>query len=111
MNTTKTLAGAAMAALLVAACGKLNMAESVRDLGFEVTAETAFSSDYLCNTLSLTLESGTEGEGEGFNVVADLTLIYHTSLMLVNVLDRVLNSDDMGAAVAVNEVDHSCKGG
>ena len=54
MNTTKTLAGAAMAALLVA--------ESVCDLGFEVTAETAFSSDYLCNTLSLTLESGTEGE-------------------------------------------------
>lgn len=48
MNTTKTLAGAAMAALLMAACGKLNMAESVRDLGFEVTAETAFSSDYLC---------------------------------------------------------------
>ena len=62
MNTTKTLAGAAMAALLAAACGKLNMAESVRDLGFEITAETAFSSDYLCNTLSLTLESGTEGE-------------------------------------------------
>lgn len=62
MNTIKTLAGAAMASLLVAACGKLSMAESVRDLGFEVTAETAFSSDYLCNTLSLTLESGTEGE-------------------------------------------------
>ena len=61
MNTTKTLAGAAMAALLAAACGKLNMAESVCDLGFEVTAETAFSSDYLCNTLSLMLESGTDG--------------------------------------------------
>ena len=38
MNTTKTFAGAAMAALLMAACGKFNMAESVRDLGFEVTA-------------------------------------------------------------------------
>ena len=62
MNTTKTLAGAAMAALLMTACGKFNRAESVCDLGFEVTAETAFSSDHLCNTLSLTLESGTEGE-------------------------------------------------
>ena len=62
MNTIKTLAGAAMAALLVAACGKLNRAESVRDLGFEVTAETAFSSDYLCNTLFLTPELGTGRE-------------------------------------------------
>ena len=62
MNTTKTLAGAAMASLLMTACGKFNRAESVCDLGFEITAETAFSSDYLCNTLSLTLESGAEGE-------------------------------------------------
>lgn len=61
MNTMKTLTGGAIA-LLIASCGKFNGAETVTDLGFEVETAVNFSSDYLCNTLSVGLKNGTEGE-------------------------------------------------
>lgn len=61
MKTIKTLAGGAVA-LLIASCGKFNGAETVTDLGFEVETAVNFSSDYLCNTLSVGIKNGTEGE-------------------------------------------------
>lgn len=61
MNTIKTLSGGAIA-LLIASCGKFNGAETVTDLGFKVETAVNFSSDYLCNTLSVGLKNGTEGE-------------------------------------------------
>ena len=40
-------------------CSKFEQREAVRDLGFEVATEVAFNSEYLSNTLSVRLDSGT----------------------------------------------------
>ena len=42
-------------------CTKFGQSETITDLGFEVATEVAFNSGYLSNTLSVRLESGTEG--------------------------------------------------
>ena len=56
-------------------------------------------------------ERGAERGREALGVAADLTLVDEGSLVLVDVLDRVLNGDDVDGSLAIDEVDERREGG
>ncbi len=62
MKTKLILAAAATAVSATLSCSKFNRPEPINDMGFEIGSSVVFNSDYLCNTLSLGLKSGTEGD-------------------------------------------------
>ncbi|MGN1232902.1 MAG: hypothetical protein ACI4UJ_05580 [Candidatus Cryptobacteroides sp.] len=61
-------------------CTKFGQSETITDLGFEVATEVAFNSDYLSNTLSLRLESGTEGAYVLNYMIDTLATVHLTTL-------------------------------
>lgn len=61
-------------------CTKFGQSETITDLGFEVATEVAFNSDYLANTLSLRLESGTEGAYVLNYIIDTLNTVHLTTL-------------------------------
>ena len=72
-----------VAVLMTAAalsCTKFGQSETIIDLGFEVATEVAFNSDYLANTLSLRLESGTEGAYVLNYIIDTLNTVHLTTL-------------------------------
>ena len=61
-------------------CSKFEQREAVRDLGFEVATEVAFNSEYLSNTLSVRLDSGTEGAYVLNYIIDTLSTVHLTTL-------------------------------
>ena len=61
-------------------CSKFEQRETVRDLGFEVATEVAFNSEYLSNTLSVRLDSGTEGAYVLNYIIDTLSTVHLTTL-------------------------------
>ena len=61
-------------------CTKFGQCETITDLGFEVATEVAFNSEYLSNTLSVRLESGTEGVYVLNYIIDTLNTVHLTTL-------------------------------
>ena len=61
-------------------CTKFGQSETITDLGFEVATEVAFNSEYLSNTLSVRLESGTEGVYVLNYIIDTLNTVHLTTL-------------------------------
>lgn len=76
----RNILSAAAAALvlsiwLLPSCSQFNSEIALRDLGFEVRSEVAWSSEYMAYTLRLTLESGEDGDYLFFYIIDNDPLV------------------------------------